>query len=66
MNTACSACDPRYYRIHGFCPKCRRKCECPLYEPRSGMSIEGYEEYKKRWYEQDMDTFLRGFGQQNK
>jgi hypothetical protein len=62
MKTYCKDCDPKLFIIHGFCGSCRRKCACPLFDPRSKMSLEEYDAYKKRWEEQDLDSFLCGFG----
>jgi hypothetical protein len=62
MKPYCTHCDPKHFQIHGFCRNCKRKCECPLYDPRSNMSLEDYVAYKKRWYEQDINAFMRGFG----
>ncbi len=62
MKSYCNYCDPKHFTLYGFCGNCKRKCECPLYDPRSKMSLEDYAAYKKRWYEQDMNSFLQGFG----
>jgi hypothetical protein len=64
MKSYCNHCDPKHFNIHGFCGHCKRKCACPLYDPRSNMSLEDYAEYKKRWEEQDLDSILGGFGRQ--
>lgn len=62
MKAYCNFCDPTRFNIHGFCGNCRRKCACPLYDPRSNMSLEDYADYKKRWEQQDLYSFLDGFG----
>ena len=51
MKSQCNYCDPKHFTIYGFCKNCRRKCECPLHEPKSGMTIENYEAFKKSWNE---------------
>ncbi len=49
MKSYCNYCDPKHFTIYGFCKNCKRKCEAPLYDPKSGMSIQAYEQYKATW-----------------
>ena len=58
MKSYCNYCDPKTYTIYGFCKNCKRRCEPPLYEPKSKMSLSDYEEYKARWNEQRSDLIL--------
>jgi hypothetical protein len=58
MTSYCDQCDPKYFMIYGFCKKCRRKCECPIYETKSGMSISDYEAYQRNWYDNPLDSVL--------
>jgi len=51
MTAPCVCCDPKNFIVYGFCGNCKRKCEPPLYDPKSNMSLSDYEEYKKRWNE---------------
>lgn len=58
MKSYCPYCDPKHFMIYGFCGNCKRKCEPPLYEPKSGMSLEDYQKYKISWNEQRADLIL--------
>lgn len=51
MTDYCEYCDPKKIIVYGFCSKCKRRCDPPLYEPKSTMSLLDYEAYKKRWNE---------------
>lgn len=58
MSSHCKECDPKHFNIHGFCKSCKRKCLCPLYDPRSNMTPEDYEAYKKNWDAQWSDLLI--------
>lgn len=58
MTSYCQYCDPKFFVIYGFCGNCKRRCDAPLYDKRSGMSPDDYEDYKFRWNEQKADLIL--------
>lgn len=58
MKKPCNYCDPKNTTVYGFCKNCRRKCDCPLYDSKSGLSIEEYEEYKRIWNSPRLDIAL--------
>ncbi len=58
MKYYCNHCDPRNFTVYGFCKNCKRRCECPLFDPRSGMSLTDYAGYKQRWNDEKPDLML--------
>lgn len=58
MKSYCNYCDPKLFVIYGFCRNCKRRCECPLFEPKGNMSVLDYEEYKNRWNKERPDLML--------
>lgn len=58
MKSYCPYCDPKHFTIYGFCKNCKRKCECPFFDPKSNMSFSDYETYKKNWNQGRADLVL--------
>lgn len=56
MKNYCNYCDPKHFVVYGFCKNCKRKCNPPLYEPKSTMSAIDYQEYCRRWDSDRADT----------
>jgi hypothetical protein len=58
MKTYCPYCDPKHFVIYGFCPNCKRKCECPLFDPWGSMSLLDYKNYEKKWNSKRPDLVI--------
>ena len=58
VKSYCNHCDPKHFTIYGFCKNCKRRCEPPLYEPKSNMTVDQYEQYVKNWNQQRSDLVL--------
>ena len=65
MQSYCPYCDPKHFTIHGFCKNCRRRCDAPLYDRKSGMTPEEYAEYKKNWDSNRSDLVLDAMRRQD-
>lgn len=54
----CNYCDPKHFTIYGFCKNCRRRCECPLYDPKSGMSPLDHAAFMALWNKERSDLII--------
>lgn len=55
MKYTCEACDPKYFVVYGFCAKCNRRCEPPLWDPDGEISILDHQEMMSNWNKQRSD-----------
>lgn len=49
MSFDCTFCDPKYYVIYGFCRACGKRCEPPLWNPKSDVSHLDHLEMMTKW-----------------
>lgn len=54
----CNHCDPKHFTIYGFCKNCKRRCECPLWEPKSCVSPLDHAALRSRWDKERADLVL--------
>lgn len=59
--TWCNYCDPKFFVIYGFCNNCKRRCEPPLFDPKGDVSLQEYEDFKRKWNEDRSDLISDQF-----
>lgn len=51
-------CDPKFFVICGFCGKCNRRCEHPLFDPNGDSSLLDWDEMRINWNTERSDLML--------